>query len=68
MRLGELELEDGVKGDADKEVESSVCHPEYKDGRFVNDIAVIKMKNSVNFNGNELFLPPPLVTLVYLRN
>lgn len=61
MRLGELSLEDGVEDGAspvDMEVESSVRHPEYKNGRFVNNLAVIKMKDSVNFNGNERFLPP----------
>lgn len=52
MRLGNVNVEEGV----DMEVESSVRHPEYEDGRYVNDIGVIKMKGQVIINGNERFL------------
>lgn len=52
MRLGNVNVQEGV----DMEVESSVRHPEYEDGRYVNDIAVIKMKGQVSINGNERFL------------
>lgn len=59
MRLGELKLEDGGEDGAspvDKQVEFFVRHPEFKDDRFVNDIAVIKLKGRVETNGNQHFL------------
>lgn len=59
MRLGDLNLEDGVVDGAipvNKDVESSILHPQYKADPPVNDIAVIKMKDRVNITGNKNFI------------
>lgn len=59
MRLGDLDLDDGMDDKAfpvTRDVESKIPHPSYKTQPFVNDIAVIKMKDRVNITGNKHFI------------
>lgn len=60
MRLGDLDLDDGVKDNAlhvTIDVESRIprIHPKYIADPPVNDIAVIKMKDRVNITGNKKY-------------
>lgn len=59
MRLGDLDLDDGVKDHSfpvTNIVESTILHPKYKADPPVNDIAVIKMKDRVKITGNKHFI------------
>ena len=53
-RLGDLDLDDNVEDGAtptDYEVEKLIPHPGYKNSEYVNDIAIVRLKNRVTFTG-----------------
>jgi len=57
VRLGELDLDPTVIDNAtplDVPVERSIIHEQYSGNKMVNDIALVKLKNSVTFNGEFL--------------
>lgn len=54
MRLGDLDLDNKVKDGAspiEVPVTRVITHERYNTKQFVNDIALLKLKNTVNFNG-----------------
>jgi len=56
--LGDLDLDPVVEDNArplDVPVERIIIHEKYNEYKMINDIALLKLKNSVTFNGEFLY-------------